>query len=365
MASRPQTLSPERDINSASSWQRKLRSAMERGNTAQGLVCSEIFESMGILANGDAVCGCADVFTKSPLGNVHDEPLGVIFDRALYRELRRRMIADDLPEKCVGCPSRLRPRSGREAVGAGRLRWIQIEPIFNCNLRCPHCALTEMRDAKWFARAQKEMHFETFTRIIDQTPPDLRQIRFHMLGEPMLHRRADDMLAYAKSKRPDVFISIETNGHHVTPEIQRLLVDIGVDYIKFSIDGARQETYETYRVAGDFRLAYDNMAGLIRTRDAAGRRRPRVLWQCILFEWNDSDEEIRLTQRLAREANVDELYWLLTHSPGASRRFPPGQRHPILEGEGQSLHETLELAAMRGEARRRAPATPEEYDPWQ
>ena len=90
-----------------------------------------------------------------------------------------------------------------------------------------------------------------------------------------------------------------------------------------------------------------------------------MLWQCILFEWNDSEEEIRLTQRLAREANVDELYWLLTHSPGASRRFPPGQRHPILEGEGQSVHETLELAAMRGEARRRPPATPEEYDPWQ
>jgi hypothetical protein len=45
-----------------------------------------------------------------------------------------------------------------------------------------------------------------------------------------------------------------------------------------------------------------------------------VIWKYILFEWNDSDEEIRHAAFLAQKMEVI-LEFVLTHSPGRSRRF--------------------------------------------
>jgi MoaA/NifB/PqqE/SkfB family radical SAM enzyme len=185
-----------------------------------------------------------------------------------------------------------------------------------------------------------------------------------MLGEPFLNNDAGEMLCYAREKVPDLFISIETNGTRVGPEMQNTLVENRIDYVKFSIDGASQETYTKYRVGGIFKEVYGNMAGLVRTRNAAGADRPRIIWQYILFKWNDSDEEIRKAKRLAKEAGVDQLYWLLTHSPGASERFLPGGDYPAFEGEKQSLNVTIELASKERKAMPRPTPTIDEYDPW-
>ena len=331
---------------------------------AQNLICSEIFESMAILADGSVTCGCADIFEGRALGNVTVEPLATIFQNERYRELRRRIISGDIPPQCQHCPFRVRPRTGHEGVVGGPITWLQIDPIFNCNLKCPDCALTEMREANYFIRPRTALTLETFKSLIDQTSPTLRHIRFHMLGEPFLNRQAPEMLFHAREKIPHLFISIETNGLLVTPEVQRALVGARVDYVKFSIDGASQETYAQYRIGGDFQKAYENMAGLVAARREAGADRPRVVWQYILFKWNDSDEEVRRAQRLAREAGVDHLYWLVTHSAGASERFLPGGRYPLFEGEGQSLNETIEIAGRRGEPMVRPEPALGEYDPW-
>ena len=50
------------------------------------------------------------------------------------------------------------------------------------------------------------------------------------------------------------------------------------------------------------------------------------MWRYILFDWNDSDEEMARARELAREIGVDQFRWLLTDRPpdGLSKRFVPG-----------------------------------------
>jgi len=345
-------------------WHKLTNWILPKGGEEHRLICTEIFDSLSILSDGSVTCSCADIFEGHVLGNIKDTAIREIFDNERYRELRRRMISGDLPPQCRSCLLRIRPRTGRETVEAGPITWLQIDPIFGCNLRCPDCALTEMHEKNYFIRPRSALSLEAFQGIIDQTASTLRHIRYHMLGEPFLNRQAGDMLSYARNKVPGLFISIETNGLLVGAEVRRVLVQARVDYVKFSIDGASQETYAQYRVGGEFQQAYDNMAALVKERNAAGADRPRVIWQYILFKWNDADEEIRRAQRLAKEASVDHLYWLITHSSGASERFRAVGDYPIFKGEGQSLNETTELAGRRGEPMLRPAPNLKEYDPW-
>jgi hypothetical protein len=49
----------------------------------------------------------------------------------------------------------------------------------------------------------------------------------------------------------------------------------------------------------------------------------QIIWQYILFEWNDSDEELAEARRRAAEIGVP-LKWVFTHTDGASKRYTAG-----------------------------------------
>jgi hypothetical protein len=60
-----------------------------------------------------------------------------------------------------------------------------------------------------------------------------------------------------------------------------------------------------------------------------------IIWQYILFEWNDSDEELAEARRRAADIGVP-LKWVLTHTEGASKRYIAGSEVAarLYAGEG-------------------------------
>ena len=88
----------------------------------------------------------------------------------------------------------------------------------------------------------------------------------------------------------------------------------------FSIDGATQHSYARYRKGGQLSLALDNMKAIIALRDQLGIPL-HVQWRYILFEWNDSIEEMDLARELACNIDVDNLTWLITTSFFHSKKF--------------------------------------------
>lgn len=71
----------------------------------------------------------------------------------------------------------------------------------------------------------------------------------------------------------------------------------------------------------------------------------KVIWKYILFEWNDSDEEMRHAASLATELDCG-LQFVLTHTPGRSKRFVEHdllQQHLREIGVAASLERTYQL----------------------
>jgi hypothetical protein len=121
-----------------------------------------------------------------------------------------------------------------------------------------------------------------------------------------------------------------TNGTVMTPaQIQAIAAEGLLDRVVFSIDGATPESYRKYRVGGSFTKAFGKMKALADACRAAGtwqqyvgdtQGQVQIAWQYILFEWNDSDEEVALARKLAKEIGIP-IEWTITSGYGASKRF--------------------------------------------
>jgi hypothetical protein len=237
---------------------------------------------------------------------------------------------------CGDCPLKLPLKRDQTSpqrdleVGALPSR-LYVECTAACNISCnqaccaPETGITRTRQAGM-------LDFDLFTRVIDEAGPSLGRVDFFNYGEAFLHKRAVEMCEYIKAKFPHIYLYTSTNGLAFTEERARRLVHSGIDEVTFSIDGATPDTYIQYRQRGDFTKAIANLTAAVDEKRRNGRDVPFINWRYILFNWNDSDEEMALARRMAADIGVDRLSWEITDHPenAYSRRFVPGT--PAFEG---------------------------------
>jgi pyruvate-formate lyase-activating enzyme len=325
-----------------------------------------IFDEICVLANGDIVCSCHDSAGRQVYGNVYRDRIADVYNGPLYQDLRRWQLAAKpdawcpvLQAECSGRISRATPRDGL----TGRVvRKLQLEPTSYCNLKCPACPVTHFHTDPDFRDDRASiLPLEVMLSVVEQLP-DLEQILFYDYGEPFLHKDAIPFLQLVRRHRPDVLLHTSTNGLALTPEkIEALAAEPLIDLIIFSIDGAWENSYRRYRVNGNLERALANMEALVHACARAGTaNRVEIIWQYILFEWNDSDEELAEAGRRAAEIGVP-LKWVFTHTEGASKRYTAGSEAAarLYAGEaagriygGEDLYNALN-AEMRVEQLRR------------
>jgi pyruvate-formate lyase-activating enzyme len=318
----------------------------EAGDDSPPMVCRMIFDEVCVLANGDVVCSCGDPAGLRVYGNVHRDRLADVYDGAMYRQMRRWQLASRpdswcpvTGQDCGGRVSRATPMDGE----TGRtVKMLQLEPVGACNLSCPACPATHFEIDRAYKRDRTGiLPMATMLDVVDQLP-DLEKLLFYNFGEPFLHKDAIPFLREVRRRRPEVEIHTSTNGLAFTPaKIEALAGERLLDRVVFSIDGARAETYAQYRVGGDLERALGSLEAFLEALEAAGhRQRVTVLWQYILFEWNDGDEEITEARRRAAALGVP-IKWVATHTEGRSRRFTPGSAELArLTGE-RGVYESL------------------------
>ena len=217
----------------------------------------------------------------------------------------------------------------------GKIKQLQLEATSHCNLKCPACFVeTTFKDDPRLreVRGKKILPYKTMIDIINQLP-DLETIHYYNYGEPFINKDTIPFLSEVKKSRPKIHVSVSTNGTVLTPtQIAAIAEDSLINDLTFSIDGATQESYARYRVGGSFNKAFAKMKELAnacrnaRTWSKYSTQDPakvHIKWQYILFEWNDSDEELALARKMAREIDIPIL-WIITSGYGASKRFLPG-----------------------------------------
>jgi len=122
---------------------------------------------------------------------------------------------------------------------------VDIETSSACNLRCPMCyTVTDEFKEKV---SLMHMDFELFKKLVDECASysSNYSIRLSWRGEPFLNPKIFDMVRYAK-KAGIKEVSTLTHGGFITPEKFEELLESGLDWITFSVDGTG-ETYEKIR----------------------------------------------------------------------------------------------------------------------
>jgi len=176
---------------------------------------------------------------------------------------------------------------------------LSIEPTTACNLRCPECP----SGLRSFTRATGKLEQELFTKTIDELADTLMYLIFYFQGEPYLHPQLLDMVAYAS--RNSIYTATSTNAHFLTDDIARQTVESGLDRMIISIDGASQETYESYRKTGELDKVLEGTEKILYWRKKLKSRTPNVVWQFLVVKPNE--HEIPAIKKLAKQYGVDNL----------------------------------------------------------
>jgi len=175
---------------------------------------------------------------------------------------------------------------------------LTIEPTNICNLRCPAC-FTGVGE---FGRKPGPMKLDFFHQLMGELGDYLFQIEFTNWGEPLLAKQFCAMVAAANARG----ISTITSTNFSLPfdrERAEALVVSGLDILGVSIDGARQETYQQYRVRGDLEIVLRNCRMVVDAKQRLGSPTPKVVWEFHVFPHNI--EDIDLAKRLAAEIGME------------------------------------------------------------
>jgi MoaA/NifB/PqqE/SkfB family radical SAM enzyme len=204
------------------------------------------------------------------------------------------------------------------AIRTGKVRdfgypyMLTVEPTNRCNLRCPLCPTGRGLPG----RPLQTLDMAAFERILEEVGPYVYMINFQNWGEPTLAKQLPEMIA--KAHQAHIATTVATNGNY-SPKLNAKLIESGLDNVMVAIDGATQESYEKYRVQGRLETVKENVRQLVEARNGAGKRRPYVEIQFLVFEYNR--HEIPEIRRLADECRADGLLIRAAVAPGnASNR---------------------------------------------
>jgi radical SAM protein with 4Fe4S-binding SPASM domain len=116
---------------------------------------------------------------------------------------------------------------------------VEFEITKQCNLLCKHC----------YASAGKKLDHELSTdetkRLIDQISQAGVPVICFTGGEPLLRDDFFELLNYSKDK--GLITILTTNGSLITKDKAKKLKDIGIDYVRISLDGANARTHDWFR----------------------------------------------------------------------------------------------------------------------
>jgi radical SAM protein with 4Fe4S-binding SPASM domain len=147
------------------------------------------------------------------------------------------------------------------------------------------------------------MDFETFKTIIDDTGDSIFYLLLYQQGEPFINKEFLKFVEYAKSKR--IFVTTSTNGHYLDSVTAQRTVASGLDSIIVSIDGATQQSYETYRVRGNLSKVIEGVENLLAEKKRQKSKTPKIFIQFIVMRHNE--DQTKAMESLAKELGVDKL----------------------------------------------------------
>jgi len=198
--------------------------------------------------------------------------------------------------------------------------YILILEVTNvCNLRCPFCLTGKGISG---GRDVRHMTFDEAKQVIDELADNVYLLQMYTWGEPLLNKDTIKIISYAKTK--NMYIMLSTNATSMTARTNKKLLDSGVDYITVAIDGGSDETYEKYRVGGNYTKVLENVKDLLGQKKLNRIDHPFVEWQFIVFRHNE--HEVDATETMAYEIGINKFTPLPAYTEDKSW-IPEGKQY--------------------------------------
>lgn len=214
----------------------------------------------------------------------------------------RSLVQHGTPRKFTNLVRTELERRLRRIEVKGRPYILFLDPCNYCNLRCPLCP-TGMNE---LGRESSMLSFEDFKHYFDPHAPYLFEVILHNWGESLINKEVYKMIEYAQSR--NVGTNLSSNFSVLKPDDIERLLDSGLEYLIISLDGTDQESYNQYRVRGNFDRVIENVKLLLERRNARGQKLPVIEWQFIVMKHNE--HQIEEAEEMAKELGVDLLRFI-------------------------------------------------------
>lgn len=276
-------------------------------------------DGLYVRANGRLPCWCGPGEAQVH-GRVSDGPL---LTRPGIERVRAAFSAGQLPAPalCGGCQARRSLPRHRLSGPPRVLDELHLEPSFLCPLGCAMCpADNQTRRAE--AEPPYHLTLGTLDTVLSRLRAEgvrhVRQVRLEGKGEPLLNPDLEAIIGRIREAFPATRIVLTTSGS--VPQRPSLATS-GLDLLTVSADGFWQDSYARYRVRGRIAQVRQFITAL-RLATLRSRSTLQVVWKYLLFEWNDSPEELAAAWTFCQQQGVAfELRF--THSEGGTQRWTP------------------------------------------
>jgi MoaA/NifB/PqqE/SkfB family radical SAM enzyme len=178
---------------------------------------------------------------------------------------------------------------------------VKIELTARCDLQCVFCASSHK------LRERGDMDFSLFEKILlDLKMSGVKEIGLFYLGESLLYPRLVDAVVSAKEMGFE-YVFLTTNGRLLTEDRARIIIDAGLDSIKFSFNAGSVEQYKEITGLDDFNRVVDNIKATYKVRNESGKK-CGIYASSIQYE----DEQLEIMKKGVEliRGSVDEHYWL-------------------------------------------------------
>jgi MoaA/NifB/PqqE/SkfB family radical SAM enzyme len=154
---------------------------------------------------------------------------------------------------------------------------IEVEHTTICDKKCLIC------ERSYWKEKSERLTFEQFKKIVDQFPR-LKWINITGEGTGFLNPDFLKIIEYLRSK--DISVNFVDEFDFLDEEKARKLIELGVNCIWISMDGATKETYEKIKVGCNFEKAINNIKTLLKLKKELASPFPTLCFRFVVNKLN-------------------------------------------------------------------------------
>jgi MoaA/NifB/PqqE/SkfB family radical SAM enzyme len=178
---------------------------------------------------------------------------------------------------------------------------IRIETSTFCQLKCPSCPNASGNDSFKKVVGHGSLKFSAFKKILDDNPWVI-EIELANYGEIFLNHDLLEIIRYAYNKKVRLTAGGGANLNYIDERVIEGLVKYKFHYINCAIDGATNETYNKYRIKGDFNKIMENIKRINHYKVKYNSQYPLLTWQFVILGHNE--HELPIAREKANDLNM-------------------------------------------------------------